>query len=99
MTTRYPEYQKSFHPQLEIHSGDGTHTKSREVHWNGHGGEDLEKRDTDRESLETKSISVLGLERYEVLALLVSSCLSLMAGSVVSVEVVARFIDQPNVHT
>ncbi|OXU31177.1 hypothetical protein TSAR_009419 [Trichomalopsis sarcophagae] len=41
------------------------------------------------------SISVLGLEKYEVLALLASSCLSLIVALLVAIDAIARIREQP----
>ncbi|XP_015112002.1 zinc transporter 6 isoform X2 [Diachasma alloeum] len=48
---------------------------------------------------QTVSLSCLGPEKYEVLALLVSSCLVLFGGSLISMEIFLRVSDQPSVHT
>uniref|UniRef100_A0A0C9PNH8 SLC30A6 protein n=1 Tax=Fopius arisanus TaxID=64838 RepID=A0A0C9PNH8_9HYME len=46
-----------------------------------------------------QTMSCLGPEKYEVLALLVSSSLVLFGGSLMSMEIILRIGDQPTVHT
>lgn len=46
-----------------------------------------------------ESLSILGVEKYEVLALLSSSIVVMIAELFVAVEVTIRLDNQPNIHT
>lgn len=99
-----PGYRECFTTKLRVLSEKFGHSRSVEEPICRVSGaiENLEINkisESNGETFDPSSISVLGLEKYEVFALLASSCMSLVVGSLVSVEVVARLSDQPYVHT
>ncbi|XP_048505350.1 zinc transporter 6-A-like isoform X3 [Athalia rosae] len=88
-TSGYPQYQKNFTSHFPRHSISGPC---------------LFKDGTNAHRLQENvskvaPLSILGLEKYEVLALLVSSCLAIAAASLIALEALSRIKDQPIIHT
>ncbi|XP_043270852.1 uncharacterized protein [Venturia canescens] len=105
-TSGLPGYCGTFHSRFQVSFKDFPHGEFEKRATFLNGGEKNEKvrkhassESEGNENFVYKSISSLGLEKYEVFALLVSACLSLLAGSLLSAKVVARLTDQPKVHT
>ncbi|XP_046738427.1 zinc transporter 6-A-like isoform X1 [Diprion similis] len=84
----YPHYKKNLAFHFPRHSISGPCLL-----------QDVEVQQEDLKVPAVSSLSILGLEKYEVLALLVSSCLALAAASFIAVEAFGRIKDQPTIHT
>lgn len=86
--TVYPEYRPSccfVNPQA-IKLVDVLNTKDKAL------------QDTNASSVQ-QPLSIFGLEKYEVLALLVSSFLALIFVMSVLMDIISRIGNQPNIHT
>ncbi|XP_024940326.1 uncharacterized protein LOC107267310 isoform X2 [Cephus cinctus] len=86
----YPEYRGSFATHYPRHSISGTCDLT------------VNHRETAKDchdDAKNSSLTILGLEKYEILALLVTSCMALMSASLISMEAVTRITNQPVIHT